>query len=105
MKQNKITHIKYTRATNLGGGESGDITERYIIPTFIPQDNIKAIDVTSLSEEERDELQKLWNDYQSYYQNAVASLFDFDTWVEHSTGKSVEAKWRTFKKENTEILD
>jgi len=105
MKQNEITHIKYKRATSLGGGEQGEVTERYIIPTFIPQDNIKAIDVTTLTEEERDEFQQLWADYQSYYQTAVAALFDFETWVEHSTGKTVSAKWRTFKKDNTEILD
>lgn len=105
MKQNQILHIEYTRATNLGGGEEGDVTERYIIPTFIPQENIKALDVTDLTEPERAKVQTLWEQYQEYYRAAAATLFDFETWVEHTTTETVTTKWRTFKKENTKILD
>jgi hypothetical protein len=105
MKQNKVAHVEYTRATNLGSGKEGEVSDRYIIPTFIPQDNIKALDVTELTEDQRNEMQDLWEQYQAYYTAAVTALFDFETWVEHSTNKKVTPKWRTFKKGNIKLLD
>lgn len=106
MKPYQIAHIEYTRSTDLGGGNKGDVTDRHIIPTFIPKDFIKAIDVTELDDDERDNIQQLWEGYQEYYQNAVQTLFDFDQWVEHTTSQEpVELKWRTFKLANIKELE
>jgi hypothetical protein len=105
MEHSQITHIKYTRVTDLGGGSVGDITERYIIPTSVPYSTIKAIDVSDLTEEQREDVQALWTQYREYYENALASLFDFETWAEHSAGKTIDVKWRTFRTDNVEILD
>lgn len=107
MKATELTHIQYEKATDLGGGRKGEITERYVIPTFVPQPNIKALDVTDLSEEERDELQELYAEYAEYYTNAVRSLFSFEDWVTHTRGEDAkpDVKWRTFKMENVKVLD
>lgn len=105
MKANKVAHIEYERATNLGSGAKGDLSERWIIPTFIPPTNIKAIDVSQLTEEQRAEMTALWSQYQDYYRAAVEALFDFETWVEHTTNESVDVEWRTFKPENITLLD
>lgn len=107
MKANELTHIQYEKATNYGGGRKGELTERFVIPTFVPQPNIKALDVTSLTEEERTELQELYAEYTEYYKQAVSTLFTFEDWISHSRGDepAPEVKWRTFKLENVEELD
>ena len=105
MKANEVVHFNYTRSTNAGGSK-GEITERYVIPTFVPTiSNIRALDVTDLSEDQRAALLALWNQYQEYYQTAVSLIFDFETWIEHSTNEQVEVKWRTFKPDNIDLLD
>ena len=107
MKANTLTHIKYKKATNHGGGRQGEITERYVIPTFVPQANMKAIDVTDLSDEEREELREMYEEYTEYYRQAVQALFSFEDWVSHTRGEDAKPspKWRTFKLENVEVLD
>lgn len=105
MKANEIAHIEYRRSTDLGGGEVGEVTERWIIPTFIPTTNIKALDVSELSEEEQQKFAALWSQYQQYYREAAKTLFDFETWVEHTTDEKVDVKWRTFKSDNITLLD
>ena len=107
MKSTELTHIRYEKATDLGGGRKGEVTERYVIPTFVPQLNIKALDVTDLPEEERKQLQQLYAEYTEYYKQAVATLFTFEDWVSHTRGEDArpQTKWRTFKLENVEVLD
>ncbi len=77
---------------------SQEITERVIIPVEVPHDNIKAIDVTSLPEKERAELVELVKGYKDYLVQQRKNTFSFEDYVEHTTGKSVSPKWRTFKK-------
>lgn len=106
MKSSKITHIQYEKATNIGG-EKGEITERYVIPTFVPVPNMKALDVTNMSDEERKEMETAYAEYTQYYKLAVSKLFTFEDWLTHSRGEKAtpELKWRTFKLDNVKILD
>ena len=104
MKHNTIAHIEYTRSTDIGGVK-GDTTERFIIPTYIPPQNIKALDVTQLNEDQRDELLTQWEEYQEYYSNQLQTLFSFNDWLEHTSNATTNVKWRAFKPENIEELD
>lgn len=99
LKTNQIAHIEYTNARE-------ELTERHIIPTFVPEPRIKALDVTDLSEDERDELKTLYEEYTQYYNDFVRQIFSFDDWVNHTHNKDIsDLKWRTFKINKTKILD
>lgn len=105
MKTGELVHIEYTKATDLGSGNKGEVTERYVIPSFVPHPNIKAIDVTDLTEEEREEIAALYMEYVEYYKQAASTLFSFEDWVDHSKQKNVRPKWRTFREDNVTVLD
>lgn len=106
MKSSKLTHIQYKKATNIGG-EKGELTERYVIPTFVPMPNMKALDVTNLSDEEQKELETAYGEYTLYYKLAASKIFTFEDWLTHSRGEDTtpELKWRTFKLDNMTVLD
>lgn len=107
MKSTKLTHILYEKATDLGG-RRGEVTERYIIPTFVPQSNIKALDVTDLPEEKQKEMQAAYVEYTEYYKQAASTLFTFEDWLAHTRYDEklkTALKWRTFKLENVKVLD
>ena len=99
----EIAHIRYTSK------DGSDVSDRVIIPTFIPTPSIKAIDVTEMSDEERVETQELLRDYAAYFETAVKRVFSFEDWISHTTGLSEgatpEVKWRTFLTDNIERLD
>lgn len=106
MKKPELLHIEYEKATNLGSGSKGEITERYVIPTYTPPPNMKAIDVTDLTEEERTAALALYNDYQEYYATAMKALFSYEDWISHTQGGvDNTVKWRTFRMDNVTILD
>ena len=109
LQQHKTARVKYTKATDLGEGHAGEVTERYIIPTFVPSAmNIKAIDVTDLDEDDRVELEKQLTEYTEYYQNAIKTIFNFEDWQSHTQGGMVTlppVKWRTFKPDNLVVLE
>ncbi len=107
MKSNELTHIQYEKATDLGSGSKGEITERYVIPTFVPQPNMKALDVTELTEAEREEMAALFSEYSEYYKQQAKNIFTFEDWLSHTRGDDtdVEIKWRTFRMANVEVLD
>jgi len=99
LKELELTHITYRK-------DDGTTTDRFIIPTKMPNANIKAFDVTSLSEEDRSRMSKLYSEYREYVDTALASLFKFEDWVEHTQNEKVEVTWRTFKDEQTaEVID
>jgi hypothetical protein len=108
MKTNKLTHIEYEKATDLGDGNRGEITERYVIPTFVPSPNVKALDVTMLSPKQREEMESLFAEYKEYYQQIASTIFTFEDWISHTQGESdlvSKIKWRTFRLDNVKILD
>ena len=106
MKQKEILHIEYTKATDLGG-RKGEVTQRDVIPTFIPTGNIKAIDVTQLTEAEQKNLLNWFREYTEYYETFVKQAFTFEDWLAHTHGGEdvPEIKWRTFKQDNMTILE
>ena len=99
IKENALAEVAYTKG-------ACDVTERVIIPTYVPQPkhrNVKALDVTALSDEERETVLSAWNDYQDYLEEQRNALFAFDQFVEMTEGKALpELKWRTFKPEQLE---
>lgn len=108
LKSKEINKIRYTRSTNLGEGEAGDVTERYIFPFFVPPPNVKAIDVTGWKKEAREDAAKIFREYAEYYEQQMKTVFTFEDWLEHRFGskKAVDpVKWRTFKLENIEVLE
>ena len=102
-----IAPLKITYKTNADlvfpAEGSQEITERVIIPVEVPYDNIKAIDVTDLSEEERSNLTELMKGYKDYLAQQKKNTFSSEDYVEHTTGKYVSLKWRTFKKNGIEL--
>lgn len=90
LQEAKISPVSYDSASK---GQS----DRVIIPTFVPSDNVKAIDVTDLEPTERIRMSELVADYKAYRDAATANLFNFETFVEHQTGQQIDVKWRTFK--------
>lgn len=76
---------------------SNKVTSRVIIPTSVPRDTVKAIDVTDLSVADRTRLQQLHTEYMEYRANAMTRLFNFEDWVSHTMSLNIEPKWRTFK--------
>lgn len=108
MKSNELLHIQYEKSTKAGSGEIGEITERYVIPTFIPAPNIKALDVTSLSEDERTDVATKYAAYSEYYRTQAKTIFKFEDWLAHTNSSEIatdDLKWRTFKLDNVTILD
>lgn len=85
-----------------------ETTERVIIPTRIPKTTppIKALDVTHLNEEEREQLEKAWEEYGEYITNQMRSLFTFEGFVDHTDLADPEnVKWRSFKPSLLEVVD
>jgi len=96
----EMVDVAYTK------NSSGEKTDRVIIPTQIPTKNIKAIDVTHLSEAERSRIENMYKEYVLYYTLAVERLFNFEEWMEHTTYPSDQPiKWRTFIKDNITIKE
>ena len=98
LKQHEAADISYSKDC----GESGQLkrfehTDRKIIPTFIPPENIKAIDVTGMSDEDISRLEDRLVEYAEYYKNAVKTIFSFNDWIEQAHQEFADVKWRTFK--------
>ena len=67
--------------------------------------NVKAIDVTEMSEQERGKLEQQLAEYAEYYQNAIKTIFSFEDWLSHTQSESSPVKWRTFKPNNLVVLE
>jgi len=105
LKERTVQKIRYTKSNDKSGSMNRfEITERTIIPTFVPKPNIKAIDVTDLTEDQQNEMVTLLAEYNEYVVSVSKTIFKFEDWMEQTKSMYVEPKWRTFKTENTEIL-
>jgi hypothetical protein len=97
-----IYDVRYTSIRD------GEVSERTIIPTYVPKpvsnSNIKALDVSHLTAQEQVQMQTLLQEYEEYKKAFLARMFDFQTWLDHSTGQTFELKYRTFAQENLELL-
>ena len=105
LKEREITNIRYTKVNEDSGTlDRFETTDRTIIPTSVPKTNIKAVDVTDLSETDQIELQSLLTEYTEYVRDHLKSAYSFEDWASHSKSIHIDVKWRTFKVQNTEIL-
>lgn len=99
LKAGNIHHIRYTKPS------TGEVTERYIVPSFVPPANVKAIDVTDMESSERDDLCELLVKYTDYVKEKSKSIFSFEDYVSHQTNQIITPKWRTFKNSGLKQLD
>ena len=105
MRKNELTTIRYTKVINESSkGDGVEETQRYIIPTTLPGNNIKALDVTDLPNEQRTQIAEYHIEYARYLSNHMKQAFSFEDWLSHSKGVDFTPKWRTFKPNQTEIL-
>ena len=85
--------------------DSGEVSTRTIIPTITVPQNIRAVDVTQLSEDGRTRITNFVKEYSEYVHNHLSSMFSLQDWIEHTSGEKIELSWRTFKRDNTTIID
>lgn len=89
MKEAEIYKVEYT--------DSKDQTSsRTIMPTFVPSENINAIDLSELTEEERAEIQQLYVEYKDYVNTLNKNIYSFEDFISHTKGKVIQPKWRKF---------
>ncbi len=101
LKENTSANIRYQKGKEL-------TKDRRIIVTFVPTpkyQNVKAIDVSSLTDNEADRLLHQWNEYQEYLINQRKILFGFEDFVEHTGGTLPKIQWRTFKPSQLEVVE
>jgi len=91
-KKNLPYDIQYCKA--------GEVTQRKIIPTTLPSPNIKAIDVSDVSQMEQDKIVSHLEEYTEYVEQHLKTLFSFEDWISHTNRESVFLKWRTFNIDN-----
>lgn len=106
LQSNKVTHIQYEKLTK--DGSTGEITERYVIPTFVPLPNVKALDVTDLSEDERAYVEETYAEYSEYVATQMKTIATFENWLEQSrqdVDTPSKIKWRTFRTSNIQLLE
>lgn len=95
----KVSQIRYTKVDQIEDLQYPTQDFRKIIPTFIPDQNMKAVDVTSLSEVEREIVAGLLQEYANYVKDTTKRIFSFDIWLDHTSNTDkIEGKieWRTF---------
>lgn len=73
------------------------ITERSVIPTFVPRPNVKALDVTDMDPNDQAEMERLYSEYSEYKTQIEQTIFSFEDWLEHTQQSGPDVKWRTFK--------
>lgn len=85
-----------------------ETTERVIIPTRVPKPPlVKALDVTHLSEKEREQLEKSWKEYSEYVTDQMRTLFTFEDFVDHTNTEQQphdNIKWRSFNPSLLEVV-
>jgi len=93
---NQLTKVHY--------GVDEKNSARFIIPTTKPTSNVKAIEVTNLSNVEREKMVLLVKEYNQYVSDQQRTIFSFDNWIDH-TGHDVDVEWRTFRSESLTEID
>lgn len=101
LKNHKAVDITYSKPV----GGSGELrrferTDRTIIPTQLPSNNFKALDVSELNEAEISDMERQLTEYASYYDAIVNTIFSFEDWLSITYGDDADTKvkWRTFDK-------
>jgi delta-aminolevulinic acid dehydratase/porphobilinogen synthase len=89
-----IKHIHYVK-------KNGETSNRDIVPSFVPSPNMKALDVSSLSEEDKQMVSDLMDEYQEYRKLSMENIFNFGDWIDHTSKTVPQLKWRSFIMEHT----
>lgn len=97
MKKHEIVSVEYLDKKN-------EKSTRTIIPYMIPEENIKAIDVSDLPEKEREELLEFITEYGEYLKTYENQRFSLEDFISHSKGKEIKPKWRSFNKDRIKEL-
>jgi hypothetical protein len=102
---NKVVKIQYIKTFSEGTTslKMTETTDRTIIPTAVPG-NIKALDVTDLSEEKREQIADYYVEYADYISGVMKTAFSFEDWLSHTKGIDFTPKWRSFRPEQTKII-
>jgi hypothetical protein len=97
LRVGNVANIRYTK-------QSGT-TERVIIPTTVPS-NIKALDVSGLTEDQAEALAVAYQNYAQYLKEHMKRADTFEDFLDqhYIVLNDAELKWRTFIPENTEVL-
>lgn len=96
LKTGEVCNIKYTK-------DSGEISERTIIPTTVPA-NLRAIDVSDMPDEIQASMGDLVEGYTEYMKNQMKNTFSFEDWISHTLNEDIDVKWRTFKPSGVEVI-
>lgn len=94
LKEGVITTITYTSLSK------NETKQRTVVPSFVPSDNIKALDVSDLEIVEREQVARLLQEYKKYQQQVLREFADtFENYVEKrdESFDVAKIKWRTFK--------
>lgn len=112
LKEKVLGNILYTKDKD----GTPEVTERTILPTNIPHANIKAFDVTDMTDDQREVLAEYYEEYQKYFKTQMKTIFSFDDWIDATHPMSVfssdipederaKVKYRTFKIDNIQIVE
>lgn len=99
MEVAKQAKIRYTKKVN-------DVTERDIIPTHIPKAFLSALDISGLSDSDREQLQEAYDEYRAYYELQQKLILNFGEYLERA-GKDIDPKsikYRNFSLDKLEEL-
>lgn len=90
LPENQLTTIIYEK-------EGGETSARVIIPTQVPKDLIKAIDLSEATPQERAQIVARYDEYKQYVAAHLKNMLSFEKWVDHSYQEEYQLKWRSFK--------
>lgn len=99
LKKSQVAQITYEKDS-----KGGEPTSRTVIPTYVPGDFVRAVDITELSQEQQDKMVDLYQQYQRYCDMFMSTMFNFETWLEHTRNTYIKPKWRTFKPDKLKIV-
>lgn len=91
LTENQVTTIVYENVNK------GETTSRVVIPTSVPKDVVRAIDVDVLTAAERTDLLEMLLEYREYTKVYMDGMFNFETWAEHAKNRKLQVNWRSFK--------
>ncbi len=90
LKEGSLCNITYTKADET-------VSNRVIIPSHVPSNIIRGIDVTELDQEARDLLLSRWDEYQAYRKQQMSTICSFEQFQEQQFPLHEQpVKWRSF---------
>lgn len=91
LAEHQITTVVYENESK------SETTTRVVIPTSVPKEVVRVIDVDDLTPPEREHMLSLYSDYREYTKAYLGGMYNFETWAEHAKNEKITPKWRAFK--------